>query len=739
MKIAGRVATMDRAILWLLVALMLTGCRGATTRVSPPEVTTVVKLIVEEDGVYEVTAAALAAVGFDLATADPLDTLALSSGGQPAAFQLVGQPVATSGGRPAALRFYGQGLAETACAGQNVYWLELRDQASDRNLISVVDRAASPDDDVTFTRVVSATVHVEQQHQYVPKIPTGADPWLWESLLAPAETTVKVNVPHPAPGEAVLRVRVWGNSAAPTNPDHHLTLTLNGTPLADARWDGMGEHIIATTVPTGLLRPGENLLRLAVPGDTGAVADAVLLDWAEITYPRQLVLDEGELTFEGQGVAFAVQMDDPPAVLWDITDPTRPIALTGYQSVGGEVRFASDNTPRRFILATEKGLRRPASVARPAQTPSPAGIGQELRDWPGGADLIIVTVPQFRPALELLVTARRAQGLRVAVADVEAVYDSFNFGRADPAAIRTFVHYARAHWAPPAPRYLLLAGDASYDPAGYLNGPEADLVPTHLMDTDFSGRTASDVWYALADDAPGQRPLLAVGRFPAQTAAQMEAMVGKTLTYAATTGSDAARAWQRQALFVADNDEPGFATAAEAFAGTLSGYTSRVVRVEGDGAQARAELLRVLDEGVGLLGYFGHGSVALWAKEKVFGVEDVPGLANRDRLPIVFTLTCLSGLFQHPTTPSLGEALLRAPNGGAVAALVPSSATMLEDQNALAEALARALANADAGSHRTLGETILAAQATLQADSPAAREVLLTFNLLGDPTLEIGD
>jgi hypothetical protein len=292
---------------------------------------------------------------------------------------------------------------------------------------------------------------------------------------------------------------------------------------------------------------------------------------------------------------------------------------------------------------------------------------------------------------------------------------------------------------PPAPRYLLLAGDASYDPAGYLKGPEADLVPTHLIDTEFSGRTASDVWYALADDNPTARPALAVGRFPAQTIAQMQAMVGKTLAYAATRESDAATAGRRRALFVADNDETGFATAAEAFATVLSDYTSRVVTVEGDGAQARAELLRALDEGVGLLGYFGHGSLSLWAKEKIFSVEDVPKLVNRDRLPIAFTLTCLSGFFQHPATPSLGEALLRAPNGGAVAALVPSSAALLEDQSLLSEALARALAYNDAEGHKTLGETILAAQSTLPADSPIGREILLTFNLLGDPTLEIED
>jgi hypothetical protein len=104
-------------------------------------------------------------------------------------------------------------------------------------------------------------------------------------------------------------------------------------------------------------------------------------------------------------------------------------------------------------------------------------------------------------------------------------------------------------------------------------------------------------------------------------------------------------------------------------------------------------------------------------------------------LPIVLTVTCLSGFFQHPNTPSLGEVLLRDKNGGAVAALVPSSAALLEDQRFLAEGLARGLAAGHAGG-QSLGEVILQAQTGLP-DTPGVREFLLTFNLLGDPTLRL--
>ena len=584
-------------------------------------------------------------------------------------------------------------------------------------------------------------MRVEEERQYYAEGDTPADRWVWQTIFAPANVQVPIRAPHPAEGASVLSLRLVGISSAPVDPDHHLILTLNGTQVADAKWDGLGEHIITATVPAGTLRAGENSLAIRAPHDTGAPADSVLLDWVELTYPAALTLDDGDLAFGGEAAAYALRVPGKLAALWDITDPARPIALSGAAVKNGGVQFASEAAPRRFIAATQAGLRKPAAItpvsaADPAAAPSGAQAASAkpaLDDWPGGADMIIVTVPQFREALQPLVAARQAQGLRVAVVDVAQVYDGFSDGQPGPEAIRALVQHARGHWAPPAVRYLLLAGDASYDPRGYLKGAELDLVPTQEVSTSFSGWTASDVWYGLEDDGPTARPVVAVGRFPAQTADQLAAMVAKTLAYERDARTAAGR---DRALLVADGSEPSFPAAAQDFARELGGYTAQVVASEGDGSAARQELLGALDAGVGIVGYFGHGSVTIWAKEKVFGVEDVAKLSNRDKLPIVFTVTCLSGLFQHPNTPSLGETLLRAKNGGAAAALVPSSAAVLPDQSVLAQGMAVALAAAGAdAAPRTLGGAVLQAQSSLAGTSKGIREVLLTFNLLGDPAL----
>ncbi len=651
------IRTQPGAIAAVLAALCLAALLSACAA-PPSEEVWAVRISVEEDGIYQVTAAELDRVGFDLARASA-DQLALSAGGAPVAFELAGR------GPDAAVRFQGLRLSPDSYTPRNVYWLRRQSPGAAGGAQGAAVAAPRPQPSptpVSATGVVTGTIRLEEKLAYDGQAEAIADRWYWQTLFAPAETTISFAAPGVTAGAGELRVFVISKSAAPVDPDHRLFVFLNGAFVSDAAWDGARPHLITAAIPDGVLNADENELVIRAPGDTGAIADSVHLRWVQVDYPRTPAADDSA------------------------------------------------------------GVLSPVSVA--------AATVSSLPDWPGGADLVIVTVPQFRDALQPLVDARAAQGLRVAVLDVGQVYDAFSHGRVDPAAIRALMRHARQAWAAPAPAYLLLAGDASYDPMEWLGGTEVDLVPTRSVYTAFSGWTGSDVWYALPDDGPVTPPAFAVGRFPAQTAEQLAIMVQKTLDYERQAGD---LGWRSNVLLVADNYEPGFAEETAAFAARL-GRAAQQVTIEGDGANAREALEASFRDGAGLIGYFGHGSVTLWAQEKVFDVATAAKLNNAARLPIVFTVTCLSGFFEHPTTVSLGEVLLRQGAGGAVAALVPSSAAVLTDQRLLALGLAGALA---APGERSLGDIVLDAQKTLPEKTGGVRDILLTFNLLGDPSLRI--
>ena len=133
---------------------------------------------------------------------------------------------------------------------------------------------------------------------------------------------------------------------------------------------------------------------------------------------------------------------------------------------------------------------------------------------------------------------------------VQAIYDQFGDGRVDPEAIRSFLQYAAQHWAV-KPQYVLLVGDASYDTLNYTTSPQANRLPTFLVQTVYGGETASDVVFAQLDD--DEKPDVAIGRVPARDADQVRAFVAKTIAY---EKSAPAGEWRSRVLAVADGQEP---------------------------------------------------------------------------------------------------------------------------------------------------------------------------------------
>ena len=261
-------------------------------------------------------------------------------------------------------------------------------------------------------RVVTSTVRAEEQRHYDGMAAAAEDHWLWQSIFAPAEIQVSLQAP------TRRKVKLHSGSAWSPIPPRPSNLTTTSSsrstaPRLPTRSGIAGPHVITATVPSGVVRPGENAVTLKAPGDTGAPADSAMLDWIELTYPRELVLDEGELTFAGQAEAYDLATPGELAALWDITDPAAPVALSDYEHQGGRVRFASDGAPRRFVAAMPAGLRQPAAIA-PVQ-------GGDLRALPGGGPDHCDRAT-FRVALQPLVAGQK-QGLRVAVVDVNQIYD----------------------------------------------------------------------------------------------------------------------------------------------------------------------------------------------------------------------------------------------------------------------------------------------------------------------------
>jgi uncharacterized membrane protein YgcG len=352
-----------------------------------------------------------------------------------------------------------------------------------------------------------------------------------------------------------------------------------------------------------------------------------------------------------------------------------------------------------------------------------------------------------------LVSLRQSQGLRTQVVDVQDIFDQFGYGLPTPQAIKDFLKHAYENWQTPAPQYVLLVGDTTYDYKDNWNLGTVNYVPGYLMYTEHLGETISDDWLVQVSGADAV-PDMYIGRLPADSAQQAADMVGKIVAYETAANT---KRWERNLLLAADNAadswESVFETMNEDLAALLPAglntperyYLGEYENESLSVSDLTSDLLSGINAGALMLAYSGHASLNIWASERIIDNRggsyraDVSNLANRGMYPFVLNLSCLTGYFIYPSAGayagpawlSLAEGFLRPADTGAVAALMPTAMTSTDGQHLLSNALAEEIFTRD---RRILGEAVAAAKQTLVANGGGAyEEVADTFLFFGDP------
>jgi hypothetical protein len=303
------------------------------------------------------------------------------------------------------------------------------------------------------------------------------------------------------------------------------------------------------------------------------------------------------------------------------------------------------------------------------------------------------------------------------VVDVEDVYDEFNFGIRDPLAMRTMMQKS---WNK-TPHYLLLVGDSSFDPRNYLSlGGAVDFVPTKLVSTSLM-KTASDDW--IADFNNNGVADVAIGRIPVRTPEQAAIVFNKITSRGNPSGT-----WSKSVLFLTDRSTDfDFRVAAKAAESMVpKAWTTTTIDFTNSGNGA---VTSAMNGGAAIVNYIGHGSVEIWGTDNVFGSNDAAALTNGNRLPFVVTMTCLNGYFHDLFTTSMAEALLTAPNGGAIAVWGSSTLTEPDQQSIMNRELFRQLFGSNT---ITLGDACLRAKGVV-----AEADVKKSWMLFGDPSMQL--
>ena len=610
-------------------------------------------------------------------------------------------------------------------------------------------------------------IRLDQQQQQPGE---ESDVWQWAKLthVDPEPFSTAFDLPDlAARGDVALTIDFRGLSdlfppatyKGEKPDDHSVIVSVNGKTVATLGWKGRDEIRREIKLPAAQLKARANTLTLRVPkrklpwdAKTDAV-DVVMFNWIEARYAVSGDLDAGALPFTlaADGAPELSYRGKGAPVLYG-SDGKRRVG----QALGGNrYAFAAAAAGVELFPALDGNLAKPDHLRPAAET-----------RWmhPAQAyDYLIVAHPKLIDAIKPLAAFHEQRGLKVAILDINDVYDEFNDGIAHPRAIRNLVDRAWHEWPAPQPRFLLLVGDASFDirhdtynDLNYAKWTNLELLypnhfgsvagstyaspPTKLADRNLiptwqfpspEGQSASDNWFGSV--GIDWHPVVAVGRFPVIEPAEVTAIVDKTIDY---LSKPQLGAWRRDVMFITD-ELIGFQNASDDIAGALGkeGFLADKVYAnpkESENAAHQNAIRQGIDDGRLLVHFIGHGGRFIWRtgpadlrkNQDLFTLKDVDLLKNASRLPMVLSMTCYSAPFDNPTEDSIGEKFLREPGKGAIAVFAASW------RNAPSATFSKAIIDELLKPGAAIGEAIVNAKATTWD-----RTLVEMYNLLGDPAV----
>lgn len=704
---------------------------------------------VDQTGPVRIAHADVQALGLDWSGARP-DRIRVSRGGTAVPFSYQGGALF---GPDASISFLAEAVENSLYTDTAVYRLEVETLAPNATLRGVY---AQPGD---LTAIESArdTFVYSPQAYYDFASPTD-DPWFAFDVvrvnvpLASASRTIAL--PPKVDGPERLIVDLYGGLDFPAAPDHSVRIRLNGQVVATRQFDGVTRQQIAADLPSGLLVSGDNAVSVELVGDTGVYADIVLVNSIKIEYTRRLIASNNRLRFRadnapatavgGDRIFVSGVEDTQPAsctqqqsgcAAWRVTGLTQPdVVVMRKRAAGVDTLLAQVDSDgaggfsASFADVTAAGDEfwiAPRSGAVSAALEPAAGVIDPIAGAP--ASYLIVAHPSFINGLAPLIAARRAEGLSVRVIDTDAIYRWYSAGSPDAAAIKSAIADASARLGT---MYVLLVGGDTYDYDNAEGSNSVSFVPTPYR------RSDALVTYAPADsvyadvDNDGKMDL-AIGRFPVRTAAELDAIVAKTLAYA-TAGH------ARKALNVTDRTDglANFRQLLFPLDGLLTGWQVTNVALsdyppDNAGTQAaRAAMVAAVNSGQALTTYFGHSAPNSWTREGLVTSQLVYGGLFANPVPTVnWQLGCWGTYFVDPYSSTVSHGLMLQSSGAAAVIGASALTEIASDMAWMGELGARLSGN-------RIGDALRQAQRKL-AENPAYRDVFVGGTLLGDPALRL--
>jgi len=717
--------------------LTVTLLAASTLFASLAHATAVVNLVTTEAGMHRISYQQLKDQGADLQGVRH-SRLSLTLAGEPVAVRSKGQDEAAGSkrffGSGGYIEFYAEPASgpDTLYSEQQVYTLHVS-----RNLRSSIRSQRNRFNRTqAATRIYQQTELIEQETMYDFLSPSTTDPWHFGQLFSfgGISRDYNFNLDNVA-GDASIDAQVYGLGDLPIEGnDHHYTLSLNGVEFADEQFEGQTvSDTQASDVP---LLEGENTITVQVLVIAGAAFDTIALNQLEVRYPRNTVAVDGYLEgFFDSAQAVVSGLGDARANVYRKDADGTITRITGNRRVAGDTGFNTGGVAADYIVVNDNGFK----------TPSVALINDDAEIRSGSAEYLILTHQAFfGEELDALVQLRQAD-YSVKVVDVAQIYGQFGNHRPSADAIKDYIQFAVTNLGT---RYVTIVGADTYDYFQREASPSISFVPTAYISTRAGNRlvihqTPTDVLYGdLDDDAVPDVP---VGRLSARTPEELGYVIEKIRDYQAREG------YAGRILMAADREDIGAGLSFTQDANDMVEAIPQAIwrnsventnrinfraypDLDGD-VLAKEKLITGLNGGVSVVGYIGHSSRVRWSRSapRLLEASEIQSLVNIDKPALVTQWGCFNTYFVHYQGNSMADRFLVGGENGAVAVLGASTLTTAGGERRLGIELNKYLY----GEGVTIGDAVVAAKRAFAEVNPNDLDILLGWQILGDPTLKV--
>ncbi len=529
-----------------------------------------------------------------------------------------------------------------------------------------------------------------------------------------------------------FRIFAYPNSKDASFNEHKVVLRINSTNITTLLRNDYDRFDTTVSFPSSLLTNGPNSASIFYEPTFTSGTPSLYFDLIELSAPQTFRFVNNKIRIELSGTDTTSEQfsvagfnSSNPISIYDVKNNYKITNISGVDTL-----FFTGKKNGTFEINNQNITKKPFRM-QTKQVPNLVSPSK-------GADYLIIYNNLFSSAAENLRSHRENfNGYRSFKAELTDVYDIFNFGMEDPVALRRFTNHVYQNWAGDKVQFVCLLGRGSLDPKHNLT--QYSLYQNYIP---VYGNPNSDGYFANFNFGTfTYYRMVPIGRLPAYTQQEANDMVSKIISYD-NLKTNPERWWKNFIMITGGNNRPQQIAFQQIANELLSSHIipplvsmepRKIYRNDSSGYityNYKDSIINEINRGALIVNFIGHAAFQDWE----IGLQDPNELANGYKQPFVLSMTCFTGKHSEVTQRGFGEKFVYLPNKGAIGFLGSTGWSFSSSGNQMNDFV---LQNFSRDTVRALGSLIMYATQQLDSNSFSNRNMINSYDLLGDPATKL--